>query len=58
MSNDLKPTPDPRLKSPEDDEEPESPGPNLILMYSLLAFALLFATFFALAIVHPFYLRR
>ena len=51
-----KPAPDPRIKQPGD--EPDSPGPNLILMYSLLALALLGAILFALAIVRPFYLRR
>jgi hypothetical protein len=42
------------------DPEPEEPskGPNLVLMYSLIALALLLATFFASLIVLPFYLHR
>jgi hypothetical protein len=40
-----------------DDEEPSS-GPNLVLLYSLIAFALLLAIFLAGLIVLPFYRRR
>jgi hypothetical protein len=43
---------------PADDSEPEPKGPNLILMYTLLALALLAAISFAVFIVHPFYIRR
>ncbi len=42
---------------PETDDEP-SKGPNLILLYSLLALALLIAIGFAALIVLPFYQRR
>jgi hypothetical protein len=38
-------------------EEP-SQGPSLVLMYSLIALALLVATFLAGLIVLPFYLHR
>jgi len=40
----------------ESDQEPK--GPNLILLYALLALALLGAMAFAAMIVWPFYLRR
>jgi hypothetical protein len=39
-------------------EEAPSQGPNLILVYSLIAFALIAAIFFAGLIVLPFYHRR
>ncbi len=39
-------------------EDPPSKGPNLILLYSLIALALLAAVGFALLIVLPFYHRR
>jgi hypothetical protein len=42
-------------------EEPggeASQGPNLILLYSLIALALAVAIALAALIVHPFYLRR
>ena len=48
----------PRQDSPEDQHPEPSSGPSLKLMYGLLVAALLFAIFFALAIVRPFYLRR
>jgi hypothetical protein len=38
--------------------EQEQKGPNLILLYALLALALLGAMTFAAMIVWPFYLRR
>lgn len=38
-------------------DEPNS-GPNLILLYGLIALALAAAIGFALMIVRPFYLRR
>jgi hypothetical protein len=44
--------------APEDDQEPESKGPNLFVLYALLALALLAAAAFAAMVVWPFYLRR
>jgi hypothetical protein len=41
----------------QEDDEP-NPGPNLILLYSLIALALAAAIGFALLIVLPFYHRR
>jgi hypothetical protein len=41
----------------DQDEEP-SKGPNLVLLYSLIAFALVAAIGCALLIVLPFYHRR
>jgi hypothetical protein len=41
----------------EEDDEP-SKGPNLVLIYSLLGAALLFAMGLAVLIVLPFYHRR
>jgi hypothetical protein len=38
--------------------EKEQKGPNLVLLYSLLALALLVAMTFATLVVRPFYLRR
>jgi hypothetical protein len=52
MSN---PQPPPPAPEPED---PPSKGPSLILLYSLIALALLAAIGFALLIVLPFYNRR
>ncbi|HEX4029675.1 MAG TPA: hypothetical protein VHX20_04885 [Terracidiphilus sp.] len=43
--------------SVQGDEEPSS-GPNLVLLYSLIALALLLAIFLAGLIVLPFYRRR
>jgi hypothetical protein len=40
------------------EEEKEQKGPNLILLYALLALALLTAIAIAVMIVWPFYLRR
>ena len=40
------------------EDEAPSQGPNLVLLYSLLALALVAATGFALMIVLPFYHRR
>jgi hypothetical protein len=49
-------------KKPHDltksEPEEESNGPNLILLYALLALALLAAAAFAAMIVWPFYLRK
>lgn len=41
-----------------EEAESESAGPNLVLLYSLLAAALIAAVIFAMAIVRPFYLNR
>jgi len=48
---------DQETNSPEQEEDP-SKGPNLVLLYSLIALALVAAIGFALLIVMPFYLRR
>jgi hypothetical protein len=49
-------------QKPESNQEPEedfpSQGPNLVLIYSLIAFALIAAIFLAGLIVLPFYHRR
>jgi len=45
-----------RSESPE--LEPPPKGPNLILLYALLALALIGSIAFAMLIVHPFHLRR
>jgi hypothetical protein len=44
--------------NPSDQEEEPSQGPNLILLYSLIALALVAAIGFAVMIVFPFYVRR
>ena len=44
--------------SPADKRTKPSKGPNLVLLYSLLALALVAATVLALMIVLPFYHRR
>lgn len=51
MSKDLQ-------KLAADSEDEEKSGPNLYIIYSLLAVALLAAMAFAAAIVWPFYVRR
>ncbi len=43
---------------PQNESDPPSRGPNLIILYLLLALALVAAISFAAAIVWPFYLRR
>ena len=43
---------------PQDPAEEPSSGPNLTLIYSLIAFALLAAIAIACLIVFPFYIRR
>jgi hypothetical protein len=48
---------DQETKQSEQEEEP-SKGPNLVLLYSLIALALVAAIGFAMMIVMPFYLRR
>lgn len=47
---------EPEVLSPTDDEP--SKGPNLVLLYSILALALLVAIGLAVSIVLPFYHRR
>jgi len=44
--------------NPNQRQESSSHGPNLILIYGLLALALVAAIAFAAMIVLPFYLRR
>ena len=47
--------------APEDEEknaEPDKSGPNLILLYSLIALGFLAAMAVAAMIVWPFYVRR
>jgi hypothetical protein len=44
--------------SPESDQESEPQGPNLVLLYSILALGLLAAMGFAVMVIWPFYLRR
>lgn len=48
---------EPRQTQAEEDDAP-SKGPNLVLIYSLIALALLAAIGFAALIVLPFYNRR
>ncbi len=43
---------------PQPEPDPPSRGPNLVVLYLLLALALVAAISFAAAIVWPFYLRR
>ncbi|MGC1461849.1 MAG: hypothetical protein WA802_06580 [Terracidiphilus sp.] len=47
----------PEPNSPDPEEAPPQ-GPNLVLIYSLIALALAAAIVLALLIVRPFYLRR
>jgi len=49
--------PENRKEESPENEEP-SKGPSLVLMYSLIALAMLAATAIAAMIVLPFYLRR
>jgi hypothetical protein len=42
----------------QSEQDPPSKGPNLVLIYSLIAFALISAIFLAGLIVLPFYRRR
>jgi hypothetical protein len=46
-----------RPDAPREDED-ENRGPNLVLIYSLMALALIAAIAFAALIVLPFYNRR
>lgn len=45
-------------KTEEQENDEPSKGPSLILMYSLIALAMVVATAIAAIIVLPFYLRR
>lgn len=45
-------------KTEEPENDKPSKGPSLVLMYSLIALAMLVATAIAAMIVLPFYLRR
>jgi hypothetical protein len=47
-----------RGANPSGQQESPSQGPNLVLVYGLLALALIAAIAFAAMIVLPFYLRR
>jgi hypothetical protein len=51
---------EPKAASESDREKEDAPsqGPSLVLIYSLIAFALIAAIFFAGLIVLPFYRRR
>jgi hypothetical protein len=51
------PTPRKRIRADQEDEQ-ESKGPNLFMLYGILALGLLVAMGFAAMIVYPFYLRR
>ncbi|MFZ0305507.1 MAG: hypothetical protein WAL75_22650 [Terracidiphilus sp.] len=55
--SDLEPKPQ-EQSSLERDNEDRSKGPSLILIYSLIAFALIASIFLAGLIVLPFYRRR
>jgi hypothetical protein len=44
--------------SPESERKTEPKGPNLLLLYALLALGLLAATGFAAMVIWPFYGRR
>ena len=48
----------PRQPAPQDPGEPESKGPNLAVMYTIVAVALATAIGLALLIVLPFYNHR
>lgn len=62
MSDPGQDTPEEKNEPSKEDELPRedepSRGPNLVLLYSLIALALAAAIGFALLIVRPFYLRR
>ena len=45
-------------RDPSDSKPAVSKGPNLVLIYSLLALGLLAAMAFAAMVIWPFYLRR
>jgi hypothetical protein len=46
------------IEKPNEVEESEPKGPNILLLYALLALGMLGAIVFALLVVRPFYLRR
>ncbi len=46
------------MSEPDDREDRPSTGPNLTLIYTLIALALIAAIGFAVLIVLPFYHRR
>jgi len=46
------------IHDPTEEEDEPSKGPNLVLIYSLIALALVSAIAVALLIVFPFYFRR
>lgn len=48
----------PILQNRDDNEPAPSSGPNLVVLYSLIAFALVAAIAIAVLIVLPFYQRR
>jgi hypothetical protein len=48
----------PQIPDPANETEEPSKGPNLVLIYSLIAFALIAAISIAMLIVLPFYQRR
>jgi hypothetical protein len=59
MSDEQHPPAKPDSGTPDpDQEDPPSSGPNLTLIYSLIALALAAAIGLALMIVLPFYHRR
>jgi hypothetical protein len=47
----------PKISSTSE-KEPEPKGPNLIVLYVLLALGIAGAIIFAVMVVRPFYLRR
>jgi hypothetical protein len=49
---------DPRQQPAHDSEEPQSQGPNLVVLYTIVAVALVTAIGLALLIVLPFYNHR
>lgn len=52
------PVHDPAEEKDAPSQDPHSSGPNLVLIYGLIALALVVAIGFAVLIVMPFYLRR
>ena len=42
----------------DDEDGPEPKGPNLFVLYAILALGLLAAMGFAAMVVYPFYVRR
>jgi hypothetical protein len=58
MSDPDRPEAGPEPRAEADPEDAPSQGPNLILLYSLIALALAAAIGFAMMIVLPFHHRR